>query len=148
VAEPPIATVARPAEKRAGFVLIGCKAPNGLILNLDRYEKRGDQGQVKRIPGAATVTLKGWARKAAEPDLTEGGYMLTAVPVDFWREWIARNEDSSLILDKIILPPHQDAAGQAREHKAIPQMFRPAHPGDKSEDRYVPGVEIGERATP
>lgn len=147
MADAPVAPLTRPAEKREGFVMIGCKAPNGLILNLDSYEKRGDQGQVRRIPGAATVTLRGWARKAAEPDLTEGGYMLTAVPVDFWREWVSRNEGSSFLTDKIILPPARDATGQAREHKSVPQMFRPAHPGDKSEDRYVAGVEVGERAT-
>jgi hypothetical protein len=137
-----------PAPRRSGFVMIGCKAPNGLILNLDHYEKRGDQGQVQRISGAATAVLKGWARKANEPDITQGGYMMTAVPADFWAAWIKEHADSSLIADKIILPPHVDASGQAREHEAVPQMFRPAHPGDKSEDRYVAGVEIGERPTP
>jgi len=143
--DPISAPAARPVAKRNGHVLVGCKAPNGLILNLDSYRKRGDQGQVERVRGSSTVTLKGWAHDNKTPDLTEGGYMLTSIPADFWEAWIERNRDSSLIFDKIILPPHVDAAGQAQDHKAVPQMFRPAHPGDKSEDRFVAGVSVGER---
>lgn len=144
--DPTLSAAARPVQKRAGEVLVGCKAPHGLILNLDSYRKRGDQGQVERITGTRTVTLRGWTRKASDPDTTEGGYALTPVPADFWSEWFERNKDhSSLLADKIILPPHVDAIGQAQDHKSIPQMFRPAHPGDKSEDRFVAGVAVGER---
>jgi len=128
------------------MVLIACKHPNGLILNLDRYVAKGTQGQVDRVNGKATVTLKGWAHKIGiDPDPTEGGYRLTPVPRDFWDAWFKLNAESSFIADKIILPPASDAQGQAIEHRSVPKMFRPAHPDDKSPDRASPGVEVGER---
>jgi hypothetical protein len=120
-------------------VLIACKAPNGLVLNLDRYEAAGANGAVQRVGGGASVTLKGWSRPFNMPDMTEGGYALTAVPEDFWAAWIATHADSSLLADKILLPPHKDAAVQALDHAAVPQMFRPAQEGD------VPNVKA-ERA--
>lgn len=136
-----------PARARSGDnVLIACKHPNGLILNLDHYIPKGNQGQVQRVNGRATVTLKGWARKIGiEADTTSGGYQLTPVPREFWDAWWKLNKDGSLVLDKIILPPASDAAAQAIEHKGVPQMFRPAHPSDKSPDRATPGIEVGDR---
>lgn len=137
------------ARSSVDMVLIGCKHPSGLILNLDRYQAKGTQGQVDRVPGGATVTLKGWARPLNGPnvraDETEGGYQLTAVPHDFWDAWFAIHKEDSLIVDRVILPPASDTAAMAREFSAVPQMFRPADPADKSADRIVPGIEPGER---
>ena len=113
-----------------GEVFIACKAPNGIVLNLDRYEKINDQNAIRRIVGPQTVTLKGWSRTWGAPDNTVGGYMITPVPVDFWNRWLELNLDSPLIADGIILGPHRDAPGQARDNKAIPQMFAPAKEGD------------------
>lgn len=120
----------------AETVLIACKAPGGLVLNLDHYVKVGDQNSVQRMSGGDTVTLKGWSRPFGAPDTTEGGYALTPVPAAFWAEWFKINAESSLIKDKIILPPHKDAAAQARDNADVPQMFRPAKPTD------VPGVKV------
>ena len=122
------------------MVLIGCKAPNGLVLNLDSYKRRGDGGQVDRINGKFTVTLRGWSRPMNKPDDTEGGYALTPVPEDFWRAWHAAHKDSSLLHDRIILPPATDAVAQAIDHKAVPQMFRRVTPAD------VPGVQADKAA--
>ena len=121
------------------MVLVGCKAPNGLVLNLHRSEKVGDQGAVRFVAGK-TATLNGWARPFGEADVTQGGYMLTPVPQAFWDEWLARNGDSSLLEDKIILPPHRDINGAARDHAEVPQMHRPARVTD------VPGVKADKAA--
>lgn len=130
-------------------VMIACNHPQGLILNLDRYEPKGNQGQVQRINGKATVTLKGWSFKVGvEPDPTEGkGYRMTSVPREFWDAWFAANKESSLLTDRVILGPATggDVAGILREHRDVKPMFRPAHPSDKSPDRATPGVEVGER---
>ena len=117
----------------AEFVTIACKAPNGLILDLDYIEiQNAEKGTIRthRTPREKCVTLKGWARRWGDPDTTEGGYALTQVPKDFWDAWIARNSESSLITDKIILPPHRDARAQAVDHREVEQMFRPAREGD------------------
>ena len=62
-------------------VLVGCKAPNGLILNLDRYEVDA-QGRARRMTGLKTVTLAGWAHRIGfEPDPTAetGGYRFETI---------------------------------------------------------------------
>lgn len=135
----------------AEMVLVGCKAPNGLILNLDSYEKiAGSQNNaVRRIFGKTVVTLKGWAfevGKVPDPTETTGGYRLTPVDADFWDEWFKRNAESSLIHDRIILPPPPrakavDANVQAREHYTVPKMFAPVSPS------AVPGIEAAPRPT-
>ncbi|MDR3534020.1 MAG: hypothetical protein P4L90_26070 [Rhodopila sp.] len=112
----------------ADMVVVGCKAPNGLILNLDRYVAVGkeENGNVRREAGKGKVTLKGWARPWGAPDTTEGGYALTAIPKDFWDEWYKLNATSDLVVNKVILGPHRDSISQARDHAAVEQMFRPA----------------------
>ena len=126
----------------AATVLIACKAPNGLVLDLDRCERIGETQDVRVIKGGRAV-LKGWAHAFGKPDMTEetGGYALTQVDADFWASWIKVNADSPLIADRIILPPHnKDTPGLAREHVAVPQMFKPA-----STD-MVKGVQAEARA--
>lgn len=133
-------------------VLIGCKHPSGLILNLDVYKKINEMGGVQRVTGTETVTLRGWsmpldpkARQARdrayrrEGIVLEGGYALTPVPVAFWDAWLKKNVGSPLLKDRIILPPHADAEGQALAHEKVEPMFRQ---GDESgKDSRAPGVE-------
>ncbi|CAB4149578.1 hypothetical protein UFOVP1433_11 [uncultured Caudovirales phage] len=128
--------ISKPAvNTRAQTVRIACKAPNGLVLNLSAYHQTNDRGDVRVKPGP-TVTLAGWSRVFGAADHTTGGYAMTDVPLDFWNAWYAANEHSSLLADKIILPPHKDTAGMVREFANVPQMFRPARDGD------VAGVKI------
>ena len=135
---PVLTATARPVAA-GDMVLIGCKHPTGLILNLDSYKRIGEGNIVQRIHGKASVMLRGWARKIGQPDDTEGGYAMTAVPADFWEQWFRSHKDSSLLVDKIILPPASDGAAQARDHAEVPAMFAPA----KFKD--VPGIELGTR---
>ncbi len=108
------------------MVLVGCKAPNGVVLNLDRYEPMAG-GQVRRIVGKKSVTLNGWAHEFNKIDPAEGtgGYVLTSVPASFWEEWIASHADFPMIEDMTILGPAKDAVGQAREMFEVPKMFAP-----------------------
>ena len=120
-----------------GMVMIACKAPNGIVLDLDRYEVLNiEKGIIRTHKGPMPpVTLKGWAAPFGQPPGTVGGYGLTAVPADFWEAWFSVNANSPLLADKIILPPHKDTHAQAKDHAEVPQMFRPAREGD------VPGVK-------
>lgn len=122
------------------MVMVGCKAPNGVVLNLDRYEITDQQSKrVHRHLGGKQL-LRGWSHPINKPNLTEdtGGYRLNSVPADFWAEWFKRNADHPLIHDKIILPPPSkggdgEAAAKAIDHTAVPAMFRPAREADATE---------------
>ena len=110
------------------MVMIGCKHPNGVILNLDHYVVTDERSNsVRRINGKATVTLKGWAHLQNKPDPTEGmgGYALTPVPVDFWQAWIKEHAEFPMIVDKTIVGPHKDAVAQARAHAEVGKMYAP-----------------------
>ena len=110
------------------MVMIACKHPNGVVLNLDRYEVTNKtSNSIQRVNGKATVTLAGWSHRQNQPDPTEGlgGYAFTPVPLDFWQEWVKQHPDFPMIVDKIIVGPHKDPVTQARDHADIPKMFAP-----------------------
>ena len=128
----------------ADTVLIACKAPGGVVLNLDQSVKTDERGGSKINRGSTTVTLKGWAHPFNKPDPTEGlgGYALTEVPTAFWDAWIATHADFPMLLDKTILPPHRDGRRQAVDHDAVSKMFGPANIKD------VAGIKQLDTATP
>jgi hypothetical protein len=109
------------------MVMIGCKAPNGVVLNLDSFVRKfpgtNDPG-VQRVDGKRTVTLKGWSHRVNEPDMAAGtgGYVLTPVPADFWEAWAASHTDFPMLTDGTIIAPHKDSIGQARAHAEVPKM--------------------------
>ena len=107
------------------YVYVGCKMPNGVILNLTSYELVDkDRGLVRRSGDELrTVELKGNAVKMGVPDLNIGGYVFTRVPRDFWEEWFLTHDDNSLIKDGDILPPENtekssEAKGRERADEA------------------------------
>ena len=110
-------------------VLVGCNAPNGIVLNLDKYTLVNPANNaVHRVDGGVAVTLNGWAHRWGSPDpsVHGRGYVLTSVEKSFWDAWFKLNENSPLIRDKIILPPHRDASAQAREvGVSVKRMFAP-----------------------
>lgn len=106
-------------------VYVGCKMPNGVVLNLTRYEVVDkDRGAVRRMGDEhPTVTLKGNSIKEGVPDLSIGGYVFTAVARDFWEEWFLTHDDSPLIKDGYILPPENtksSSEAKGRERVDIP----------------------------
>jgi len=121
------------------FVLVGCKAPNGIILNLDRYDRQDMQRiDVTRVEGARTVTLAGWSHQFNKPNPTEDthGARLTRVPRDFWDAWFEAHAKSSLLMDGIIIPPpktagRDNAVAQARDQVTRPAMFPPVTPNER-----------------
>lgn len=124
------------------MVMIGCKMPSGVILDLDRYDSdpAHPTRPVRVILGPARVTLKGNRVPLGQPDPAVGGYVFTQVPADFWNEWVKRNVGSPLLADKLLLAPAKpgDAPALARDHAAVPAMF-PAGP------QRAQGVQPGTR---
>lgn len=114
----------------AGTVAVACKMPNGCILDLDRYEKTNDKGDVRLVRGSKRVTLKGWARRAEQPITTIGGYAITAVDADFWEEWSKTHADFGPLVDGLIfaMPTFERAKSRALEQEKEPAMYAPADP--------------------
>jgi hypothetical protein len=100
--------------------------PNGVVLNLDRYEvTHKEQGLVRFVAGGAEVTLKGNAVPFGKPDLTDRGYMFTRVPAEFWDAWLATHADSPLLADGLIIVAKTAEAGRqiAKEREKEPGQF-------------------------
>lgn len=119
------------------MVMIACKAPNGVVLDTDRYERTDQTSWAIRTIVGERFTLKGWAHGTNKPDpaVGTGGYVLTPVPAAFWAKWLATHADFPLLEDKTILGPNKDARGQAIDHAAVPKMFDYANP------KGVAGIE-------
>ena len=109
-------------------VYVGCKMPNGVVLNLDENELINAQFGMIRVNKSPLppVTLKGNKTAFGKPALVgPDDYAWTAVPVEFWTEWLKRNQDSGLIRDGFIKPaPTVEASKKiAREHEAERGQF-------------------------
>lgn len=97
----------------AGFVCVGCKIPNGIILQLshresqrepvmggghrdvDIWRKTGDKYTV-RGPSIPLGTVPRF--------IMAGGYAITSgIPEDFWNEWVKQNADSEIVRNKLII---------------------------------------------
>jgi hypothetical protein len=119
------AVQAKPASGQ--MVMVACKHPNGVVLNLDRIVPIGNNGQVRVVHGAS-VRLAGWSHEynKVDPAAETGGYVLTPIPAEFWVEWLKAHPDFPMLVDKTILGPHRDHVGQARDHAEVPKMFAPS----------------------
>jgi hypothetical protein len=129
----PAQAAAATADRSGNVVYVGCKLPNGVVLDLDRYVPINDRGDIRleksKLP---PVTLKGWAFRVGidAPLVSPGGYVFTPVPREFWAEWIKRNGEGDLIASQmIIFGDTMDAAqGKAVDRAELVRVFRGAIP--------------------
>ena len=120
------------------MVSVGCKAPNGFVLNLDRYEITDKaRGLVQRKDGGALVTLRGTAYKVGKemPPVVRGGYAITEVPKDFWDAWIAQHRDFGPVVDGLIYCESTEdrAVDRSADQAEVAQMFAPLSDKDIKE---------------
>ena len=127
----------------ADMIYVGCKMPMGVVLNLSHYEVvNKEHSVVQRVGEEHTVTLKGNGHRQERPDLSIDGFGFTAVPRDFWDEWLKTHADSPLLRDGFIKPALSVDAQKkvAREHEKEPGMFprlTEADPRTKNLDRTL-----------
>ena len=92
------------AEKANGTIMvtIGCKLPNGLLLEMGRI---GD-------PDYVVVALKG-----ANDSAVVGGYGMTQVSEDFWKAWYQKNQGLTFVKKQMVFvaPDVASAASKAME---------------------------------
>ena len=104
-------------QSNARTVVVACKIPNGLVLQLQepmerlvdtprgpekvKYMVKGGRQYTVRGPGYPVGTLpKGFAQYKPTP-MIEGGYALTTgIPKDFWEKWFEQNK-----LADYVVPP-------------------------------------------
>ena len=115
-------------------VYVGCKMPNGVYLDLDKYEiLNKEQGTVRLVKAKIPrVRLRGNAVAFGKPDLSIDGYVFTPVDKAFWDQWLLQNGECSLLADGFIKPAASLDAGKriAREHAAEPGLNAPLTEND------------------
>jgi len=115
-------------------VLVGCKIPNGLMLELDTFIKQTEQvigGGVRESRIAArtgeTFRLNGPAVPFGQRPTFDikGGYAFTEVPKLFWEQW-SKNHKDLLSTKQIIVAETADGLlGQARDFKDLKSGLQP-----------------------
>lgn len=155
-------------QSNAAMVVVACKIPNGLVLQLQRpFEKFEDtrDGPEKRTynvfhgrryvvrgPAYPVGTLPEGFNKFRPTPMIEGGYAITrGIPKDFWEEWLRQNAQA-----EYVLPPNEgaehgmifayddldDLAAAAREQESLLSGHEPISTEKDAEgrltDRRVP----------
>jgi hypothetical protein len=137
----------KPIPPSARTVVVCCKIPNGLQLQLQRdMEKWDDErgGPVKRtykIKSGAIYYVAGPAypqggkpKNFPREPMVEGGYALTpGVPAEFWEEWLRQNRLAPYVQPTdgaehgmiFAYPSKTDAIAAAREQEKLMSGLEP-----------------------
>jgi hypothetical protein len=141
------ATVVPVADKKSRTVVVACKIPNGLMLQLqrpvDRMEDTRGGPEPRRYnafygrryfvhgPAFPVGTLpKGFPRQP----LIEGGYAITrGIPAEFWEQWLQQNKLAAYVVPPdgaehgmiFAYPDLEDTAAAAREQEKLLSGMEP-----------------------
>lgn len=91
-------------------VLIGCKLPHGLIMEIP------DVGDLLRPkPVGKRVILKGANSLRTNPNAAQGNfpYAVTLVDKDFWDAWLERHKDRPFITNRLVFVAKNEADAKA-----------------------------------
>lgn len=133
-------------EKRsAKFVIVGCKVPNGLALQLCQAREVAQQimgggtrlvkefqrvGQVYEVVGPSYPVgqvPQGFPRRP----VIVGGYAITRnIPADFWQAWAEQNADTDIVRNKQLIawPQMEDVEAEGKENAKRPSGLEPLNP--------------------
>ncbi|ENR5770034.1 hypothetical protein ACFXTU_002294 [Salmonella enterica] len=92
----------------AEMVTVGCKLPNGLVLEV----------------GTKRVQVAGWRNNDIK---IVGGYGLTPVEKSFWEAWLAKHGQQPYVKNGVIFAQDKanSAAAQATEQEAVKSGLEP-----------------------
>ena len=112
-------------------VIVGCKLPHGIILELGYILGKG--GEVTRGPKYQSFVIKGTneGRQFKGEKATAGEWALTPnVPKDFWDEWLKKNGELGYVKADLIfaMPEAKSAATVVREREALTTKLEPLDP--------------------
>lgn len=105
-----------PVVSKTEQVLVGCKLPHGLYLDL--RDKLGNLVERFRLPGNASFTLPNPNRKFKNPT-TVSGDTFTPIPKKFWEEWYGLNKNHPAVKSGAIYfaKDRNSAYDMASEHE-------------------------------
>ena len=130
-----------PASSRT--VIVACKVPNGLRLQLQKETKvreprrdgSGYEVAIYMTPTGAPIFVNGPAYPVGTlpkgfpkmPEI-EGGYALTfGIPREFWDTWVEQNKQASYVTTNMIFAcaSKEDAAAKGREFEKLLSGMEP-----------------------
>jgi hypothetical protein len=138
-------------------VLIGCKLPAGLILEIVEPGK-DDSGKVGVMPApiGQRVTLKGGnsvprLRNALNeaPMLPRYPFGLTTVDKDFWDRWYARNKEMPFVKNGLVFvaKDRDSAIDMAKDRREVKTGLEPLSPkvdprdSSRGDERVTTGAD-------
>ena len=132
----------RATTKAAGnTVIVGCKIPNGLILQLSQMESSREPvmgGGHRDIQTGRKIGPKYLVKGPAFPVgsvpryLIAGGYALTSgIPEDFWNEWVRQNADADIVKNELIIAHKsmEDVEQHCIDNERVVTGLEPVDPG-------------------
>ncbi len=121
-------------------VSVGCKIPNGLMLQLYRVETYDEQlmaggtRKAKRaIPEGLPVKLNGCARRVGKDmphQILMGAGITHGVDADFFNEWVRRNADSDVVKKGLVFSQTKpgEIEAQVKDHRTLKSGMEPIDP--------------------
>lgn len=108
--------VQTPKTETKKTVIVGCKLPHGLYLDL-----RDEQGNIiarQKLPGCANFMLPNPKRKFIGTPTVHGD-TLTPIPADHWEAWQKKNKNHPALRSGAVYAAanRDDATAQAAEHE-------------------------------
>ena len=103
-------------------VVIGCKLPHGLILELINKPPKDPKEQVLQpAPTGRRVTLKGANSMRIDLRAAQGvhPYATTRIDKAFWDAWLAENKNLTFVTNGLVFEAKDDASAKsiAKERK-------------------------------
>lgn len=138
-----MATPQATAPRSQNTVMVGCKLPNGLNLEIFEEGKTDDDKKIFRRTGQRFLVL------GSNSSNVVGGYGLTRVDADFWDAWKAQHANfPALKAGLIFAEDKQDrAADHALDHQAAKTGLEPIDPNKLPKGiEAVPEKEVKARA--
>lgn len=127
----------------AGLVFVGCKLPSGLYM---------DHRNVDAMPGVPPAEGERFLLKGTNSVTTSagqhlpdsGGYGITAVPADFFADWMARHKDFPPVRNGLIfaIANEADARKEAKARGEVLSGFEGLDP-----EKPGPGLQKADKGT-
>lgn len=152
---------ATPVSRASDTVWVGCKLPNGYILqtfHMEDYQEQvmggGTRTAQRSIRHEETYRLCGSSIDIAKmalgdvPNLVIGGYGITSgIPRDYWEKWLSVYKDTPLVKNGLIFAQPDEMCARARAAEGAKlrtglEPIDPANPGAAAPDvrRVQPGT--------
>ncbi len=103
-------------------VMIGCKLPHGLILELIPAPP-ADRTLQGFVPAGKRVTIKGANSLRTERRAQQGVHPFAITPVDkdFWEAWYAQHKDRDFVKNGLVFVAKDEKDAQAMARERLPE---------------------------